>query len=70
MEKLYTSKIFSKMASGRMHTSSSYPLDPSLAISYKTIKKVWHISVTLGPLIFLLTDKVKRRGPGEGMVQR
>ena len=35
MEKLYTSKTFSKMAGERMHTSHPTPLDPPLAICYK-----------------------------------
>ena len=42
MEKLYTLKTFLKMAGGRMHT----PHLSLQAISYKTIKKVWHVIVT------------------------
>ena len=40
MEKLYTSKIFLKMGSGRIHTAgSSHPQDPPLAISYSNHQK-------------------------------
>ena len=46
MEKLYTSKTFSKMAGGRMHTSHPTPLDPPLAISYKNHQKSLTYSVT------------------------
>ena len=39
MEKFYTSKTFSKMAGGRLHTPHSIPLDPPLAISYRDHQK-------------------------------
>ena len=46
MEKLYASKTFLKMAGEWVHTPHPTPLDPPLAISYRTIKRVRHISVT------------------------
>ena len=38
-EKLYTSKIFPKMAGGRMHIPDPIPVDPLLAMSYKNHQK-------------------------------
>ncbi len=39
MKKLYTSKTFLKMASGRMQTPYPNPLYPLLAISYRNHQK-------------------------------
>ena len=44
--KLYALKTFKKMVGGRRHNPHPTPLNPPLAISYRTIKRVWHISVT------------------------
>ena len=70
MEKLYTSKTFSKMAGGRRHTPHFTPLDPPLAISYKNHQISLAYFSHLAPLIFcylLLKDRVKRGGPEGGV---
>ena len=67
MEKLYTSKVFLKMAGKRMHTPHPTPLYPPLAISYRNYQKSLAYFSHLAPLIlfFLLKGRVK----GGGMAQ-
>ena len=63
MEKLYASKTFLKMAGGRMHIPHPTPLDSPLTISYRTIKRIWHISVTFGTIsIVLFTKRQSQKG--------
>ena len=64
MEKLYTLKVFLKMAGGRMHTPHPIPLYPHLTISYRNYQKSLAYFSHLAPLIlfFLLKGRVKRRG--------
>ena len=65
MEKLHTSKTFSKMAGGRMHTPHLTP-DPPLTISYKNHGKSLAYFSHFAPLIlffFLLKGRVKGGGP-------
>ena len=71
MEKLYTSKTFSIMAGGRRHTSDPTPLDPPLAISYKSHQISPAYFSRLAPLVLLFVTKnrVKRGGPGGGGAQ-
>ena len=58
MEKLYTSKTFSRMAGGRMHTSHPNPLDPPLAISYGNHQKSLAYFSHSAPLIlFFFTER-------------
>ena len=66
MEKLYTSKVFLKLAVGRMHTPHPTSLYPPLAISYRNHQKSLAYFSHLTPLIlfFLLKGKVKREGHG------
>ena len=66
MEKLYTSKTFSKMAGGRRHTSHPTPLDPLLAISYKNHQKNLEYFSHLAPLILFFTKKQSQKGRGGG----
>ena len=74
MEKSYrpTSKTFSKMAGGRMHSlyPSSYPLDPPLAIGYKNHQKSLtyfsHLIGIISFVLFLLKGRVTRGGSGGG----
>ena len=67
MEKLYTSKIFLKMADGRMHTFDPILLDPPLVISYRNHQKSLTYFSHLAPLVlfFSLKDRVKRGGMGQ-----
>ena len=51
MEKLYTTKIFLKMAVEGMHTPHPTPLDSSLAISYRNHRKSLAYFSHLAPLI-------------------
>ena len=75
MKKLYTSKTFSKTAGGRRHTP--HPTLPRSAPGH-TLQKpskesgIFQSHGTINFVDFLLKDKVKRRGPGEGgrMAQR
>ena len=63
MEKLYTSKTFSKMAGGRMHTFHPTPLDPLLAISYKNHQKSLAHFNHLAPLVlFFFTKRRSQKG--------
>ena len=57
MEKLYTSKTFSKMAGGRRHTPHTTSLDPPLAISYRNHQKGLAYFSHLEPLILLFFTK-------------
>ena len=57
MQKLYTLKTLSKMASGRMHTPRSTPLDPPLAISYKNHQKSLAYFSHLASLFLLFFTK-------------
>ena len=68
MEKLYTSKTFSKMVGGRRYTLS-YPPDPPLAISYKNHQKSLAYFSHLAPLILFFFTKrqsEKERTGGKG----
>ena len=63
MEKLYTRKIFLKMAGGRMHTPHLTPLDLPLAISYINHQKSLACFSHLTPLIvFFFTKRRSRKG--------
>ena len=67
MEKLYTSKTFSKMAGGRMHTPHPTPLDLPQAISYENHQKSLAYFGHLAPLIlFLFTKRQSQKEWGEG----
>ena len=61
MEKLYTSKIFSKMAGGRMHTPHPTPL----ATSYKNHQESG-ISQSLVTINFVLFHQNAESKGGEG----
>ena len=56
MEKLHTSKTFSKLAGGRMHTPHPNPLDPPVVISYRNHQKSLvyfiHLIGTIGFVLF------------------
>ena len=66
----YTSKIFLKMAGGRMHTPRPHPtpLDPLLAISYRNHQKSQAHFNHLASLIWFFFNKRHRQGGG-GMAQ-
>ena len=69
MKKLYTSKTFSKTASGRRHTPHPNPLGPLLAINYNNHQKSMAYFSHMAPLILLIFYKkniVKRKEPGGG----
>ena len=53
MEKLYTSKVFLKMARGRMHNPHPTPVDPPLVISYRNHQKSLAYFSHLAPLVVL-----------------
>ena len=57
MEKLHTSKAFLKMAGDRRHTPHPTPMDPPLAISYKSHPKSLAYFSHLAPLILFLFNK-------------
>ena len=62
MEKLRTSKIFLKMAGGRMHIPHPTPLDPPLVISYRNHQKSLAYYSHLAPLIlFFFTKRQNER---------
>ena len=67
MEKLYTSKTFSKMAGGMVHTPHPTPLDPPLAISYKNHQKSLAYFSHLAPLILFFFIKESRGEDQEGV---
>ena len=63
MEKLYTSKTFSKIAGERMHT----PYPTPLAISYKNYQQNLAYFSHLAPLIlFVFTKRQSQKGRGHG----
>ena len=62
MEKLYTSKTFLKVAGGRMHTPRPTPLDPPLAISYRSHAYFSY----LAPLILFFFTKRQSQNGGHG----
>ena len=67
MAKLYSSKTFSKMAGGSMHskhTPDLTPLDSPLAISYKNHQKNLAYFSHLAPLILIFFTK--RQSQKEG----
>ena len=65
MEKVCTSKTCLKMAGEKMYTPHPTPLDPPLAISYRTHQKSLTYFSHLAPLILLfLKDRVERGGHG------
>ena len=70
MEKLYrpTSKIFSKMAGGRMHTPHPLPwIRPGHKLQKPSKESgIFQSLDTIYCVIILLKDRVKRRGPGVG----
>ena len=67
MEKLYTSKTFSKMAGGKMHTPHPTSLDATMAISCRNHQKSLAYFSQLVPLIlFFFTKKQSQKG---GMTQ-
>ena len=57
MEKLRTSKTFSKMVGGRMHTPHPTRLDPPLAIRCKNFQKSPAYFSHLAPLILFFFTK-------------
>ena len=61
VKKLYASKIFLKMAVGRMHIPHPTPLDSPLTISYRNHQKNLAYFSHLAPLVlfFLLKNRVK-----------
>ena len=61
MEKLHTSKTFSKIAGERMHTLYPIPLDPPLAISYKA-----YFCHSASLILFVLTKRQGQKGGGHG----
>ena len=62
MEKLYTSKVFLKMAGERMHIPHPTPLYPPLAISYRNYQKSLAYFSHLAPLILFFYEKAKLKG--------
>ena len=65
MEKLYTSKVFLKMASGRMHTPHPTPLNPPLAISYrKNQKSLAYFSHLAPSILFFFAKRHNQKGGG------
>ena len=56
MEKLYTPKIFLKMAGGWMHTPHSTPLNPQ----QKPSKESGNFSHSASLVLFLFTKRQKR----------
>ena len=69
MEKLYTSKTFSKMAGGRRLTPYPSPLNPPLAISYRNHQKSLAYFNHLAPLIlfFFAKRQSQKERTGEGV---
>ena len=66
MEKLCTSKIFLKMASGRMHIPHPTPLDPFLAMSYRNYQKsLVYFSHLAQLVLFFFTKKPTQKGRGD-----
>ena len=67
-KKLYASKIFLKMAGGRMHILYPTPLDLPVAISYRNHQKNLAYFSHFAPLVlfFSLKGRVKRGGIGGG----
>ena len=63
MEKLYTSKTFSKMVSGRMHTP--HPT-PGYASGHKKESGIFQSLSTINLVLFLVKGRVKGK---EDMVQ-
>ena len=66
MVKLYTSKTLLKMAGGRMHTSHTNPLNPSLAVSYRNHQKSLAYFNHLVPLVLFFFSKKHRQQGGLG----
>ena len=66
MEKLYTSKTFSKMAGGRMHTTHPTPPESAPGHTLQKPSKESGTFQSLGTISCscLLKDKVKRGGGG------
>ena len=66
MEKLYTSKTFSKMPGERMRTPQPTPLNPPLAISYRNHQKSLAYFSFLAPLVLFSFTKSQSQKRGMG----
>ena len=63
MKKLYTSKIFLKMAGGKMHTPYFTPRNPPLTVSNRDHQKSLTYFSYLAPLVlFFFTNRHSQRG--------
>ena len=69
MEKLYVSQVFLKMAGGRLNAPHPTPLDPSLAISYRSHQKSLAYFSHLAPLVLFCFFTKRQNQKGVGMAQ-